>query len=132
MRSQAVLIASYLASVVMVMMIMFYFTGVLPYTSTYNKPSTAMVDVYNIIGSRDDWTALELADTIARVGSFDYVNVSITSYNISRNNMVVYMDSATYMPIGVNLSSLVITRYTYTILYPSGIYTEYIVEVGRR
>jgi len=132
MRSQAVLIASYLASVVMVMLIMFYFTTVLPYTSTYNKPSTAMIDVYKIIESRGNWTALELADAIARAGSFDYVNVTITSYNILRNNTVVYRDSATYMPVGVNLSSLVITRYTYSILYLSGIYTEYLVEVGHR
>jgi len=132
MRSQAVLIASYLASVVMVMLIMFYFTTVLPYTSTYNKPGTVMVDAYKIIESRGNWTALELADAIARAGSFDYVNVTITSYNILQNNTVVYRDSATYMPVDVNPTSLVITRYTYSILYLSGIYTEYLVEVGRR
>jgi len=132
MRSQAVLIASYLASVVMVMLIMFYFATVLPYTSTYSKPSTATVDVYKIIESRGNWTALELADAIVKAGSFDYVNITITSYDILRNNTVVYMDSATYMPVDVNPTSLVITRYTYSILYLSGIYTEYLVEVGRR
>jgi len=132
MRGQVVLIASYLASVVMVAVIMFYFTSILPYTSTYNKQSSVMVDVYSIIESRDDWTALELADAIARSGSFDYVNVSITSYNILRNNTVLYTDTATYMPTNISLSSLVISRYTYSILYPSGVYTEYLVEVGRR
>jgi len=130
MKSQVVVIASYLASVVMVLMMLFYVVSILPFTAAYIKVRTTAVDIYQLIESRSNWTASELVEVLVKAGHYEYVKVSIKSYDILRNNTVVYSDTAVFAPVGVDFSNLLIDRYSYSILYSTGIYVQYIVEVG--
>jgi len=132
MRSQVLVIASYLASVVMILMILLYVASILPFTTAHVRVRTTMIDVYKLIESRSSWRAWELVEVLVQTYQFDYVNVTITSYNVLNSDAVIGRDNAVYLPVGVDPSSLVINRYSYSILYPSGIYTQYVVEVGYR
>ncbi len=130
MKGQTMVIASYLAVMVMVILLFVEFIYILPETLTRREYSATSVDVYGLIDSRGNWTARDLLNALVDRYNPDYVNVSITVYNILNNDMILYRDYASYRALNVTIDELNIHRYAYTKLYRNGYYVEYLVEVG--
>lgn len=128
MKSQLVIISSALAVVIVVSVLFIYYIHVLPKTIAYSKPGLASIDFYNYIMEKTNWTAKELADSIIRDYDVDYVNVTITVYNILSKNTVIYRDYAVYKP--VEAKRIVKFNYVYFDLHRNGHYIEYLIEVG--
>lgn len=128
MRSQLVVVSSALAVAIFVSVLFIYYIHVLPKTLSYSKPGLASIDFYNYIAAKTNWTARELADSIIRDYNVDYVNVTISVYNILGNNAVVKRDSAVYKPIGAG--KVLKFSYVYFDLHRNGHYIEYVIEVG--
>uniref|UniRef100_A0A7C4H905 Uncharacterized protein n=1 Tax=Staphylothermus marinus TaxID=2280 RepID=A0A7C4H905_STAMA len=130
MKSQVLIISSYLAVILMVLTTLIYMVFILPFTTIRIETNSLSLDMYQILISRGEWTAEDLANTLIRRYKFEYVNVSIITYDILRNNSIVYRDYAVYIPVEFDKTSLIINRYTFSILYRNGYYKQYVIEVG--
>lgn len=130
MKSQSMLVASFMSIVLIVMLLFILFIYILPGTLTSRETSYVSIDVYRLIDSRGNWTARELVEAIISRYNPDYVNVSINVYNVLDHNKLVYSDHLIYRLYNVSINELFIHRYIYTRLYRNGYYVEYIVEVG--
>jgi hypothetical protein len=130
MRGQVVVIAAYLAVILVVIVLFYEFIYILPLTTTRAENMSIQLDIERIIKSRINWTAKDLVEAIIREFNPSYVNVSIKAYNILMNDTLLYNDTAVYMPYNVSLSRLIKYYFVYTELYRNGYYLEYIIEVG--
>lgn len=130
MKIQALIISSFLAVVIMILTTLYYMVFILPFTTIRSETNSLTVDIYQLLISRGNWTAEDLANELIRKYRFEYVNVSICTYDILRNNRVVNRDTALYQPVGFDKSSYIINQYSYSILYRNGYYRQYIIEVG--
>lgn len=128
MRSQLIIVSSALAVVIAVSVLFIYYVYILPRTVAYSKPGLSSIDFYNYVMLRTNWTARELADSIIRDYGVDYVNVTISIYNVLNNNAIVHRDYAVYKPIQVG--RVVKFNYVYSDLHRNGHYIEYLIEVG--
>ena len=132
MRSQAIIISAYLAIVILSLILLFEFVYLIPFSSSRTERYSIQFYIRDIIESRGNWTAVELANAIANEYSVDYVNVTIIAYNVLNNNKIVYRDNAMYRDISMSLSNLIINKFSYSILYRNGYYVLYLIEVGYR
>ena len=132
MRSQAIVISAYLAIIILSLILLFEFVYLIPFANTRNESRSIHLYIQGIIESRGNWTARELANTIAEEYGVDYVNVTIIAYNILDNNRIIYVDNAVYRPVGISLDSLITNQYSYSVLYRNGHYVLYQIEVGYR
>lgn len=130
MKCQALIVSSFLAVTIMILLSLYYMVFILPFTTIRTETKSLALDIYQLLISRGNWTAEDLADELIKKYRFEYVNVSIFTYNILRNNRLVYRDTAVYIPVGLDKTSLIINQYTYSILYRNGYYRQYIIEVG--
>lgn len=128
MKLQIFIISSFIATVLVILVLFTYYINVVAETNIHVSPRHNLNDIYEIIKSRINWTAGELCNTLLERFGFSYVNVSITIYDILRNNQVVYMDKAIYNPVGRQVS--VKATYVLTDLCRDGKYIEYLIEVG--
>lgn len=130
MKSQALIISSFLAVSIMILTLLYYMVFILPYTTIRSETSSLAVDIYQLIISRGNWSAEDLANELIKRYKFEYVNVTITTYDVLKNNRVVNRDIASYIPVGFSKSSFILNQYSFSILYRNGYYRQYLVEVG--
>ncbi|GEM_PF-2304913 len=130
MRSQSILVASFMAVALVVILLFIEFIYILPETLTTKEAGVANIEIYKLIDSRANWTAKDLVEAIVSRYNPDYVNVSIKVYDILNNDSLILSDKTTYKLYNVSLNELLIYKYAYTKLYRNGHYVEYLVEVG--
>lgn len=102
MKSQAIVISAYLASILMILLVIIYYINIFPYSTTINI-RTRNYDVYSIIYSKVSWTARELAYTIIDELEASYVVVNITIINIT-NCQVISTDYYSIIPRNQNVT----------------------------
>ncbi len=132
MRGQMVVIASYLAILLVVIVLFYTFIEVMPLTNSSSRSNSLFLNIETIIKRKTNWTAKELVDAIVEAYHPSLVNVSIRAYDILENDTLIWNDSAVYYPYNVSLGKINTYRFVYTTLYRTGYYTEYIIEVGYR
>ena len=132
MKGQSILVSSFMAITLIVLMLFILFIFILPETLATKEAGIVNIDVYKLIDMRANWTARDLVEAIITRYNAEYVNVTITVYDILNNNTLLFSDRATYKPYNVSLGQLMIYKFVYTKLYRNGHYVEYLVEVGFR
>lgn len=128
MRLQLFIISSFIATLLVVIVLFTYYIGVMAETNIHVSQRYSSSDIYDFIKTRINWTAKDLCEALLEKFGFSYVNASIATYDVLRNNMVVHRDSATYKPL--DKQPLVKTTYVITDLCRDGKYIEYVIEVG--
>ncbi len=129
MKAQTVVISAYLAAVLIVLISLYLYVEVFPYTTTgfieYRR-----LNIIKIIREKTRWNAEDLALRISEGGA-DYVFVNITIISFM-NGTLLYNTSYTIRPVDISMNKLTIFRYQYTRLTRDGILYIYEVEVGYR
>jgi len=97
-------------------------------TNIHLSQRNSLNDIYDFIKTRINWTARGLCEALLEKFGFSYVNVSITTYDILKNNTIVYRDSAVYKPI--DKQPVIKSTFIITDLCRDGKYVEYVIEVG--
>lgn len=128
MRLQMFIISSFIATVLVILVLFTYYINVVAETNVHVSTSHGLSDIYDLIKTRINWTAREMCDALIERFGFSYVNVSISTYDILRDNRVVYTDKAVMRPVGKQVS--VRATYVLTDLRRDGKYVEYLIEVG--
>lgn len=128
MRIQMFIISSFIATVLVVLVLLTYYIKVVAEANVHVSPSRSLNDVYELVKSRINWTARELCDSLLERFGFSYVNVSITTYDLLRNNQIIYVDKAVYRSVEKQVSAK--ATYVLTDLSRDGKYLEYLIEVG--
>ncbi len=126
LRVQATLISAYLASLLIVIVVMFHYVFIFPYTTTLSV-KTKYYDIKSIIYSKPTWTAKQLANSLLNIFNAKYICVNITVVNITNSN-VIYTDSYIISSINNNLNR----EYEFRVsrLDASGLYYIYVIRVG--
>jgi len=112
MRSQAVLIAAYIAAVVIVLSTTILFLRIYSHTSSYRVEQYGQ-DIYAILASRASWTARDLAEEILAKMDAYYVKVNITVYDLL-SGRVVGSDYFEVRAVGVDPARLDVRSYAYS------------------
>lgn len=128
MKSQAIIISAYLASILIILLIITYYINILPYSTTINI-RTRNYEVYSIIYSKVSWTARELAYTIIDELKASYVVVNITVINIT-DRQVNSTDYYSIIPNNQNVT--LIYEYNVSRLDDNGLFYSYYIKVGFR
>ncbi len=130
MKSQTVIISSYLAAVLVVIIMVAMYVSLFPWMTSYNI-NYRRTNVLVIIREKTHWGAKELALNISSRLGADYVYVDIKAINII-DNTVVYEDRYNISLVDVPLKELTIFIYSYSRTTRNGTMYIYYVEVGYR
>jgi len=130
LKSQAVLIGSMIAAIVLMIASTLLFLRVYSYTSSYIVEQYG-VDIYDILRSRQIWTARDLAEEIMRSSDVMYVNVKIHIRDLLTGD-IIGSDEYEISVIGVDKSTLNIRKYTYSYATRDAYLYMYFLEVGYR
>ncbi len=129
MKAQTVVISAYLAAVLVVMVSLYLYVEVFPYTTTgfieYRR-----LNIIKLIREKTRWNAEDLAIRISESGAdYVYVNITVISF---LNGTVLYNSSYMIKPVDIPMNKLTIFHYQYSRLTRDGIQYIYDVEVGYR
>jgi len=130
LRSQAVMIASYLASMVIVLAVTILFLRIFSYTSSYSVEQHGQ-DIYDILSSKPIWSAEGLAREVLLKTDAYYVRVNITIYDLV-NGSFVGRDFYEIKTVGISLSDLNVRTYMYSVATRDAYLYTYYLEVGYR
>lgn len=131
MRSQAVVLSAFVAALIIFIITSALFVLILP-KSNIRVLEQRRIDIWKIIETRLNWSARELAETIAVTYGLEYIEVNITVYNILNNNTLIRDEYVSYEPLAVNKAQYTYYIYTYSVLTRDGKYIIYDIEVGIR
>ena len=131
MRSQAVVLSAFVAALIIFIITSALFVLILP-KSNIRVLEQRRIDIWKIIETRLNWSARELAETIAVTYGLEYIEVNITVYNILNNNTLIRDEYVSYEPLAVNKAQYTYYTYTYSVLTRDGKYIIYDIEVGIR
>jgi len=131
MRSQAVVLSAFVAALIIFIITSALFVLILP-KSNIRVLEQRRIDIWRIIETRLNWSARELAETIAVTYGLEYIEVNITVYNILNNNTLIRDEYVSYEPLAVNKAQYTYYTYTYSVLTRDGKYIIYDIEVGIR
>ncbi len=130
MKSQTVIISSYLAAVLVVITLVAMYVSLFPWMTSYNI-NYRKTNVLVIIREKTYWTAKELALNISSRLGADYVYVNIKAVDIV-DNSILYEDSYNISTADIPLNELTIFNYSYSRTTRNGTMLLYYVEVGYR
>ncbi len=128
MKSQMVVVSAYMAVALLIVAMATIYVALFPKMTT-SMVSTNIINVREIIGSRIEWNAKELAYTIFNKYNAKYVYVNITVVYLPTNK-VVRNDYYVLKPLGnykityyssYNMTRLTSTGYLYIINVKVGI-----------
>jgi len=128
LKLQIFIISSFIATLLVVIVLFTYYMSVMAETNIHLSQRNSLNDIYDFIKTRINWTARGLCEALLEKFGFSYVNVSITTYDILKNNTIVYRDSAVYKPI--DKQPVIKSTFIITDLCRDGKYVEYVIEVG--
>jgi len=130
LKSQAVLIGSMIAAIILMIASTLLFLRVYSYTSSYTVEQYG-VDVYDILRSRQVWTARDLAEEIMRSSDAVYVKVVIHIRDLLTGD-IIGVDEYEVSVIGVDRSTINVRKYTYSYATRDAYLYMYLLEVGYR
>lgn len=129
MKSQVVIISAYLAAILVVLIMLYLYVDIFPYTTT-SFIEYRRINIIRLIRMKTRWNAEDLALRITESGA-DYVYVNITAISFL-NDTVVYNSTYIIEPVDIPRDKLTIFHYKYSKLTRDGIQYIYDIEVGYR
>ncbi|RLG80877.1 MAG: hypothetical protein DRO13_02625 [Thermoprotei archaeon] len=130
MKSQAIIISAYIASLLIALTLLVLFTQIYPHTGGLRLEIYGQ-DIYRILSQRPYWDARDLAWEIkARTGAV-LVRVNITAYDLITGR-VVKTDHYAIEPANINLAEVYVKKYHYARTSRDAVLYTYVVEVGYR
>jgi len=131
MRSQAVVLSAFVAALIIFIITSALFVLILP-KSNIRILEQRRIDIWKVIETKLNWSARELAETIAVTYGLEYIEVNITVYNVLNNNTLIKDEYVLYEPLAINKAHYTYYTYTYSVLTRDGKYIIYDIEVGIR
>lgn len=128
MKSQAVMVSAFLASLLVILLVVFYYINIFPYSTTINI-RMRNYDVYSIVLTKVAWSARELAYTLQNTLIADEVIVNITVINITENYIV---KTDYYAIISQDVNVTLIYNFEISRLEDTGLFYKYTIRVGFR
>ena len=129
MKAQTVVISAYLAALLIIMVSLYLYVSIFPYTTT-SFIEYRRLNIIKLIREKTCWDARDLAIRISENGAdYVYVNITVISF---LNGTVLYRSSYVIKPVNVPMNELTLFHYQYSRLRRDGLQYIYDIEVGYR